>query len=70
MKTLVVAAYLPELHGLPATVLQVAIGVGAIDAAAGMARALAEHAADRVLLVGTCGAFDGSGLAVNDLVVV
>ncbi len=67
---LLLAAFPPELAGLDATPpagWRVAtVGVGAVAAAAATARLLAAAPASRVLLVGTCGAYDGR-LAVGDL---
>ena len=67
---LLVAAFPPELAGLdgaPPPGWRVAtVGVGAVAAAAGTARLIAAERPDRVLLVGTCGAYDGR-LAVGDL---
>jgi purine-nucleoside phosphorylase len=70
---LLLAAFPPELAGLdahPPPGWRVAVcGIGAVTAAATAARLLAERPASRVLLVGTCGAYDGR-LAVGDLVAV
>ena len=67
---LLVAAFPPELAGLdgaPPPGWRVAtVGVGAVAAAAGTARLIAAERPDRVLFVGTCGAYDGR-LAVGDL---
>jgi futalosine hydrolase len=78
MRTLVAAAYLPELDRL-ATLLPTAmargrvmaraVGIGLVDAAAGAERAIAELSPDRVILVGTAGALPGSGLAIGAIVV-
>jgi len=60
---LLLAAFPPELAGLderPPPGWRVALaGVGAIAAAAATARLLAEERPDRLLFVGTCGAYDG-----------
>jgi purine-nucleoside phosphorylase len=59
---LLLAAFPPELAGLdaaPPPGWTVALtGVGALEAAVRTARLLAEHAPERVLFVGTCGAYD------------
>jgi nucleoside phosphorylase len=73
MRLLVVAAWEPELErfrALPAhgSCVTRAIGVGPIDAAFGMARALAEVAPDAVLLLGTCGVFGRA--VIGEIVVV
>jgi nucleoside phosphorylase len=44
-------------------------GVGALAAAAGATTLVIEHAPRAVVLVGTCGAYAGAGLAVDDVVV-
>ncbi|MBK9518510.1 MAG: phosphorylase [Anaeromyxobacter sp.] len=68
---LLLAAFPPELAGLdaaPPPGWRVALtGVGALAAAAATARLLAEARPDRVLFVGTCGAYDAR-LSVGDLV--
>ena len=70
---LLLAAFAPELAGLearPPPGWRVATcGIGAVTAAATTARLLAERPAACVLLVGTCGAYDGR-LVVGDLVAV
>jgi purine-nucleoside phosphorylase len=67
---LLLAAFPPELAGLdhaPPPGWKIACtGVGAVTAAAATARLLAVAAPERVLFVGTCGAYDGR-LAVGDL---
>jgi futalosine hydrolase len=69
MKTLVVAAYAPELAAGRERWEARAIGIGLVESAAGAERALSEVRPDRVLLVGTAGALPGSGLAVGALIV-
>ncbi len=68
--SLLLAAFPPELAGLdaapPAGWRVATTGVGAISAAAATARLLAEQRPARVLLVGTCGAYDGR-LVLGDL---
>jgi nucleoside phosphorylase len=70
MPSLVLAAFPPELADLaeaPPPGWRVATaGVGAVEAAATTARLLAERAPERVLFVGTCGAYDAR-LQVGDL---
>src|SRR5512133_2956775 len=59
---LLLAAFPPELAGLDAAPppgwTAALTGVGALEAAVRTARLLAEHAPERVLFVGTCGAYD------------
>jgi purine-nucleoside phosphorylase len=68
--SLVLAAFPPELAELgdsPPPGWRVATaGVGAIEAAASTARLVSEHRPERVLFLGTCGAYDAR-LAVGDL---
>lgn len=68
---LLVAAFTPELAGLdaapPAGWAVACTGVGAITAAVEMTRLLAAHAPERVLFVGTCGAYDAR-LAPGELI--
>jgi nucleoside phosphorylase len=68
--SLLLAAFPPELAGLDAAPppgwRTATTGVGAVAAAAATARLLAEERPLRVLLVGTCGAYDGR-LAVGEL---
>jgi nucleoside phosphorylase len=70
-RRLLVAAFPPELAGLdaaPPPGWSVAcIGVGALTAAVETARLLARHEPERVLFVGTCGAYDAR-LAPGDLI--
>src|SRR5919198_5023337 len=67
---LLLAAFPPELAGLDAAPPQgwqvACTGVGAVTAAAAAARLVAERAPERVLFVGTCGAYD-ERLAPGDL---
>jgi nucleoside phosphorylase len=69
---LLLAAFPPELAGLdaaPPPGWRVAtVGIGAVAAAAATARHLAAERPGRVLLVGTCGAYDGR-LVIGDLLV-
>ncbi len=69
-RSLLLAAFPPELAGLdaapPAGWRVATTGVGAVVAAAATARLVAEARPERVLFVGTCGAYDGR-LAVLDL---
>jgi nucleoside phosphorylase len=70
MPSLVLAAFPPELAGLDAAPppgwLAATTGVGALAAALETARLVAVHRPARVLLVGTCGAYD-ERLRVGDL---
>jgi nucleoside phosphorylase len=79
MRTLVVAAYPPELDRLTSLmptamargqVMAHAIGIGLVEAAGGVERALDELRPDRVILVGTAGALPGSRLPIGAVVVV
>lgn len=69
--SLLLAAFPPELAGLdrqPPEGWQVGCtGIGALTAAVATARLLVSVAPDRVLFVGTCGAYD-ERLAIGDLV--
>jgi len=70
--SLLLAAFPPELAGFeaaPAGWRLATIGVGAVTAAAVTARLVAEHRPERVLFVGTCGAYD-ERLAVGDFIAV
>jgi nucleoside phosphorylase len=67
-----VAAFDPELAPLrtaPRIPALRAVGIGMPAAAAGAAAAIAELRPRAVVLVGTCGAYRGSGLALGDVVV-
>ena len=70
METVIVAAYAPELDGIPEGSVGATVGVGLVDAAAGAAAMLAAMRPQRVILIGTCGARPGFGLARGDLVTV
>jgi purine-nucleoside phosphorylase len=63
MPSLLLAAFPPELAGLEAAPppgwVTACTGVGAVAAAAAVARLLAGDPPDRVLFLGTCGAYDG-----------
>jgi purine-nucleoside phosphorylase len=73
--TLVLSAWQPEIAPLdgrarlPRGLRTAAVGVGAIDAAAGAARAIAELRPARVIFVGTAGAYAGAAAAVGSAVV-
>jgi nucleoside phosphorylase len=78
-RTLIAAAYAPELEGLSSLcaglierdqVVTRAIGVGIVEASAGIERALAELSPSRVVLIGTAGCLPSSGLQLGQLVVV
>lgn len=69
---LVVAAFGPELQRFRELRPEIStreVGVGALAAAAGMATGLSPPP-EGVILVGTCGAYPGSGLAIGARVVV
>jgi nucleoside phosphorylase len=73
-RTLILSAWEPEiapLRRLVRGVRAVAVGVGAVDAAVGAARAIAAHRPDRVIFVGTAGAYArGRGtIAIGDAAV-
>jgi nucleoside phosphorylase len=65
-RILVVSAFEPELAplrlmlGRAARVRLQPVGIGAVDAAVGAARALAAHRPDRVVFVGTAGVYAGA----------
>lgn len=63
-KPIVVAAHPLELEGFSGGEC---VGVGLVEAALGALRVLGRRPA-RVLLVGSCGAYPGSGLRVGDIV--
>src|SRR5262245_41275988 len=65
VRTLVVAAYPPELGTLDGK----AIGVGLVAASAGTERAIAAAQPERLILVGTAGALPGSQLTIGSIVV-
>jgi nucleoside phosphorylase len=78
MRTLVAAAYPPELEGLTELVPSLmargevvarAVGIGLVEASAGATSAIAEVQPDRVIAVGTAGFFPGAPLAVGTIVV-
>lgn len=69
MSILVVAAWLPELEGLPDSVRRRAIGVGLVEAAAGIERALAEERPSAIYLVGTAGVLPPAPLKIGQVVV-
>jgi len=69
---LFVAAFEPELSKLREirpSVWAVPVGIGLPAAAVGTAKALLGRSPKAVVLLGTCGAFPGRGLAVGDVVV-
>ncbi len=78
---LIVAAFSPELSGLEmllgpsmtesvggARVAARPVGVGLVCAAAGASLSVARVSPSAVVLVGTCGAYPGSGLGIGDVV--
>jgi futalosine hydrolase len=77
---LLVAAFAPELDGLQSIlggamraevggllVFARPVGIGLVAAASGTATRLEAHAPHAVVLIGTCGAYPGSGLAIGDI---
>ncbi|HVK40628.1 MAG TPA: hypothetical protein VNA88_19000 [Candidatus Kapabacteria bacterium] len=54
--------------GVPAGAMIDTTGVGPIDAAIGTARAVAEHAPDAVVFIGTCGAHRDARLKIGDVI--
>jgi futalosine hydrolase len=81
-EVLVVAAFAPELEGLQPmldgvmraelgglVVFARPVGIGLVAAASGAATRLEAHRPHAVVLVGTCGAYPGSGLAIGDIAV-
>ncbi len=70
MPSLLLAAFPPELAGLDAAPppgwIAATTGVGAVAAAVETARLLSAHRPERVLFVGTCGAYD-ERLRVGDV---
>ena len=78
-RTLIAAAYPPELEGLTVhcaelmergRVVARAVGVGLVEASAGIERAIDEVRPDRIVLTGTAGALPSSGLKIPEVVVV
>jgi nucleoside phosphorylase len=78
-RTLIAAAYPPELEGLTQAcadlmargrVVARAVGVGLVEASAGIERAIDEVRPSNVVLIGTAGALPSSGLKISDVVVV
>lgn len=76
---LLLAAFPPEFADLldspPAGWVVACTGIGAIEAAITTTRLLAEHHPDRVLFLGTCGAYDlrlkiGAHLAVSEAIAI
>ncbi|HEY1954712.1 MAG TPA: hypothetical protein VGH28_03855 [Polyangiaceae bacterium] len=65
---LVLAAFPPELAALDPGIERATVGVGLVDAALGAARVLATRKPREVVLVGTVGAYPGSGLGIGDVV--
>lgn len=68
---LVVAAFEPELKPLRDRLTNVefgTVGIGVVRAALGMQALLGERRPERVLFVGTCGAFPGRGISELDVV--
>src|SRR5262245_32309890 len=59
MALLVLAAFAPELEGLPAQVARDVVGIGLVEASSGAERVLAKWGPGAVVLVGTCGIYPG-----------
>lgn len=74
MTLLLAGAFGPEIapfiEHLPADVLARAVGIGLVDAGLGALVAIRETSARGVVFVGTCGAFEGAGLTIGDVVVL
>ncbi len=66
---LFLAAFPPELASLDARYDRETVGVGLVEAALGAARVIAEKKPSRVVLLGTVGAYPGSGLSIGDVVI-
>jgi futalosine hydrolase len=66
---LLVAAFSPEIEPLVGLARTATVGIGLVTASHGAALAIAKHGPGSVILVGTCGAYPGSGLRVGDVVV-
>jgi nucleoside phosphorylase len=78
-RSLVVAAYPPELEGLSSLLAEAtaegrvvarAVGVGLVESSAGVERALHDLSPTRLVLVGTAGCLPASGLTLEQVVVV
>jgi nucleoside phosphorylase len=78
VRTLVTAAYPPEIDGLVELLPQAmarglvvsrAVGIGLVEASAGAERAIAEVRPERVVLVGTAGMLPGSELHIGQVVI-
>jgi futalosine hydrolase len=69
----VAAAWDPELERFRAlaggALASFSVGIGLVDAAVGATRGILRHGPRHLVLLGTCGASPGSGLAVGDVVV-
>lgn len=75
MRWLLLSAFEPENAplrarlGSDANVSCATTGIGLVDAAIGADQAIDEHPFAAVVFVGTCGAFEESGLSIGDVVV-
>ena len=63
------AAFPPEVAALDVAQAREITGVGLVEAALGMAAAIEAHRPTEVVLLGTAGAYHGSGLGIGDVVV-
>lgn len=63
------AAFAPELEAAPRALPRALVGVGLVSSALGAARLLADRKPSAAILLGTCGAYAGSGLSIGDVVV-
>jgi futalosine hydrolase len=71
MRVIVLSAFPPELEALGGAFPSEVVGVGLVQAALGaarVARAMAGSKDPMGVLVGTCGAYPGSGLGIGDVV--
>lgn len=70
---LCLAAFEPEMRALDASLPREIVGIGLVEAALGAARAINAHRTvwgpTEVVLLGTAGAYPGSGLEIGDVVV-
>ena len=57
------------MRALDASLPRELVGIGLVEAALGAARAIDVHRPSEVVLLGTAGAYPGSGLEIGDVVV-
>ena len=67
-RALFLAAFPPEIAALDPSYDRATVGVGLVEASLGAAAILAERRPQRVVLIGTVGAYPGSGVAIGDVV--